>query len=80
MPVLILELRALIPYNVHFSSVDTYLIVLVGVTLKLYQRFMADLNFKGSELTLPQRVTHSRFLQGTKDMQIRLSCRKVTSA
>lgn len=36
MPILILELKALIPYSVRFSSVDTYLMVPVGVALKLY--------------------------------------------
>lgn len=54
--ILILELKALIPHNVHFSEADIYLVVLDNITLKLRQRFMADLNCKSSELTIPQVV------------------------
>lgn len=45
-PILILELKALIPHNVRFSEADTYLVVLASVTLNLHQSFVAGLSWK----------------------------------
>lgn len=76
-PILILELKALIPHNVRFSGADTYSVVLASVTLKLHQSFVAGLSWERRERTLPQVVIHPNFVQGEMG---KLELLKVTSA